>query len=359
MVSEKVNNKGKKKILFFAIAPMNYMMFKPVHETLKKDGRIEISFTSKYQGRRGSKRLYEKVGFGRERIINYKLAGFRKFDLYISPDIMMVGKRAGIKIQMFHGISFKGVAYTEKISVYNKLFIIGNYMKRRFISKGILQENDSRFEMIGMPKLDRLVNGNLNREEIIKGLKLDSRLPTVIYAPTWSQKSSLYKIGEELMKTVSKMDVNFLIKLHDHSYDPRKNPVNWEEKLKEFTASNVRIIRDFDIVPYLFISDILITDLSSVSNEYLLLDRPIILIDSPELRKKFQDTIDMENWWGKTGVTVETTDQLKKAIQNSISNPKEYSEMRKKIAEDLFYKPGTATNRAVEAIYRYLEMEKI
>ena len=359
VILKKLIGEKKKKILFFAITPMNYMVFKPIHELLKHNNRLEICFTSKYQRRRISKRLYRVIGLDKERVVNYKLAKFKKFDLYISPDMMLVGKRAKMKVQMFHGASFKGKAYTNQVLAYDKLFIIGNYMKRTFISRGILKEGDSRFEMIGMPKLDKLVDGSLNRKEIAKSLELDSKLPTVIYAPTWSQKSSLYTMAEKLMGAVREMEVNFLIKLHDHSYDPTKNPVNWEEKLKELESSRVRIIKDYDIIPYLYISDILISDISSVCNEFLLLNRPIILVHTPELIEKYRNTIDLGNWWGKTGVTVKTIEELKKAIENSLSNPKEYSEMRKKIAEDLFYKPGTATNRAVEAIYRYLEMEKI
>lgn len=38
-----------------------------------------------------------------------------------------------------------------------------------------------------------------------------------------------------------------------------------------------------DILPTLFLADLLISDASSVANEYTLLDRPIVFLDVPEM----------------------------------------------------------------------------
>ena len=176
-----------KKILFFGISPMNYAIFKPVHEVLKQDQRIEISFTSKYEGSGNPAKLYRDVlGMKDEKLVNLALAGLKKYDLYISPDIMMAGKRCRMKVHIFHGVSFKGKAYSEKVYSFDRLFITGEYMKRKFISDKILSENDERIEKIGMPKLDPLVNKTINRRAVLEKLSLEPDLPVIIYAPTWS-----------------------------------------------------------------------------------------------------------------------------------------------------------------------------
>ena len=43
------------------------------------------------------------------------------------------------------------------------------------------------------------------------------------------------------------------------------------------------MVRQPDVILTLFAADLLITDASSVANEYALLDRPIVFLDVPEL----------------------------------------------------------------------------
>ncbi|RMF97441.1 MAG: hypothetical protein D6734_02145 [Candidatus Schekmanbacteria bacterium] len=354
--------KKQRKILFFGISPMNYFIFKPIHQFLKKDKRIEIFFTSKYEGSKNPKKLfYSKLGMYEEKLVHLRLAPLKKFDLYISPDIMMVGKRCKVKVHTFHGVSFKGKAYSEKVYSFDKLFITGEYMRRKFINDGILRENDERIEKIGMPKLDALVNNTLKREEILSSLSLNPNLPVVIYAPTWSQKSSLYSVGEELLKKLSRENINLLAKLHDHSYDLRRNPVDWAKKLSEIEQErrNFRVVRDYDIIPYLFSSDLLISDLSSVANEFLLLDRPIVFIDTPKLEERYKNSIELKTWGRKSGYIAKGVDEIIDAVKRGLTHPEEHSEIRRKMAEDLFYNIGCATKKAVESIYRYLEMEEM
>ena len=76
--------------------------------------------------------------------------------------------------------------------------------------------------------------------------------------------------------------------------------------LKKYEDDHTRIIRKHDIVQYLFASDLLLTDASSVSNEYSLLDRPMVFIDVPELLKLAKNkslTVDLDTWGRKAGVT--------------------------------------------------------
>lgn len=350
-----------KKILFFGISPMNYAIFKPVHEILKRDRRVEISFASKYEGSGNPQKLYRnKLGMNDEKLINLWLAGLKKFDLYLSPDIMMTGKRCRMKVHTFHGVSFKGKAYSEKVYCFDRLFITGEYMRRKFIKDNILSENDERIEKIGMPKLDPLVNKTIDCRAVLEKFFIEPDLPVVIYAPTWSQKSSLYTAGEELINKLSAEKINILVKLHDHSYDLRRNPVDWKKKFSamEMENSRIKVVRDYDIIPYLYSSDLLISDLSSVANEFLLLDRPIVFIDTPELEERYKKSIELDTWGRKSGYIVKNADEAVEAVKTGLLNPSEHSHIRKEMAEDLFYNRGCATEKAVKAIYKYLELRE-
>lgn len=349
----------KRRILFFAKQPVRYALFRPIHEKLNQDPHIEVFFCGKWYGQRDAGPLFSVLGLEREKLISTSWARYKAFDMYISPGFNLVGRRARVKVQIFHGVSFKNYAISPRALDYDKLFLVGPYMKRRFIEQGILCHDDSRMEMIGMPKVDCLVDGTLSREEIRERLALNPNLPTVLYAPTWSEESSLYLMGEELIKTVGQMEVNLLVKLHDNCYDQRKNSINWGEKLEGLMRPNVRHIRDYDICPYLYVSDMLISDASSVSNEFLLLDRPIIFVDVPRKWEKIKHRLDLDTWGRKVGTTVSTIPELKKALGDAIEHPERQSEIRRQAARDIFYEPGGATTRAVEKIYQLLELEPL
>jgi len=64
----------------------------------------------------------------------------------------------------------------------------------------------------------------------------------------------------------------------------------------------------------------------------------------------------MEDWGRDVGVIVNDMDNLKKAIQHGLEHPEEKSEIRREFARKFFYKPGTATDRAVEKIYQLLNL---
>ena len=141
--------------------------------------------------------------------------------------------------------------------------------------------------LVGMPKVDCLVNGSLQRDAIVRTLGLDPALPTVLYAPTWSPASSLNAMGLDLVRALLQRPINVMVKLHDRSRDLRERysgGVDWVAALRPLMqGTRGAIAQDRDICPYLAASDLMITDHSSAGFEYLLLDRPLVRIHRPEL----------------------------------------------------------------------------
>jgi CDP-glycerol glycerophosphotransferase (TagB/SpsB family) len=102
----------------------------------------------------------------------------------------------------------------------------------------------------------------------------------------------------------------------------------------------------------------LITDHSSVGNEYTLLDQPIVFYETDDLRKHYSDKqIDHVMIERRPGVSVDRVEALKEAVQHALDNPAELSEQRKALATYLFHLPGTATLRAIEQIHALLDVE--
>jgi len=347
----------RKRILFFIKIECNFAVVERIYQRLAGDPRLDIRFTSRndFDGR--SNRLFHRMGRSDLPTVHPTLAAFRRWDLYVSPDILMMARRARFRIHTFHGVSFKGKAFSEKVLDFDRLFVVGPYMKRRFVEKGILAENDPRLATVGMPKLDPLVDGSLQRLEILGRIGLPFDRPTVLYAPTWRKESSLYSMGEAIIRSLVRKDWNVLVKLHDLCYYPSYNTVDWEAQLRALEHRNLRVIREYNVVPYLFASDLLITDASSVGNEFTLLDRPIVFVEVPQLVQKYRETIDLDTWGTKTGRLVSSPEELIETVEWGLAHPEEQGEIRRAAAADIFYNPGTASDRAIEQIYAALDLK--
>jgi len=348
---------AERRLLFYASSPMNYLIFRPVHARLRRDPRLDFWFSGKFLDEKDPRKLYAQVGLEDQKIISEFRARWTRFDLYLVARWRVAAPRARKKAHFFHGVSFKNYALSDHALLYDRLFLVGDYHRRRFIELGVLTPDDPRIARVGMPKTDCLVDGSLDRKVIIESYGLDPARPTILYAPTWSEHCSLYTLGMGMMKAVARRPVNFLIKLHDHSYDPRHNRIDWAEALKVFDDSpNVRVVREWDVCPSLVAADVLISDASSVAYEFLLLDRPVIFCDVPELLAGYRGA-DLETWGRQVGCTIATIPALDAAIDDSLASPGRHGELRRAAAADLFYNPGHATEHAVEEIYELLELD--
>jgi hypothetical protein len=346
---------ARKDILFYANAPNNYVCFRPLFEALRRDERLRVWLTSTNALLPRARDFYASLGVEHDRIVPRWRARWQRFDLYISPNIAVISRRARTRVQMFHGVSFKGKPYTDNIRKYDYLFTVGPYMKRRFVRDGFFEEGDPRLLEIGMPKTDLLFHPPKDRAAVARDLGFDDpSQPLVLYAPTWRKESSLYGLGRDLLRELPRRGRNLMVKLHDHHYDPKTNPVDWRAEWPKLRHPRLGVIEDPDIVPYMAAADVLISDLSSVTNEFTLLDRPIVFIDVPELRAKYGATIDMEEWGHKTGALVSDMDGLERAIDQALADPGALSEVRREAARDLFYNPGCATRAAIRGAYEVL-----
>jgi hypothetical protein len=111
-----------------------------------------------------------------------------------------------------------------------------------------------------------------------------------------------------------------------------------------------------DASPYLFAADALITDHSSVGFEFMLLDRPVIVIDCPTLVEKARIGADKVRLLRSAAAVATGPASVAAAVTRAIVDPSALSATRRAIAADLFYCPGTATERAVRCVYETLGM---
>lgn len=348
-----------RRILFDARTPMNYVMWRPVAARLAADPRIEQWYMAgEDEGRPYD--LYAKVGVT-ERVISRLEAQLMRFDLYVCADFVATWLRRRVRrLHIFHGVAGKyGFdAPGRELAHFDAFFFVNRDRMRRYLEAGVARPEGAY--LIGMPKVDRLADGSLSREAAARSMRLDPSRPTVLYAPTWSAASSLPRAGEALLAALGRLDVNVLVKLHDRALDPRaefSGGVDWGRRLGDLDAAGrLRLARDPDSTPALAAADLLVTDHSSVGFEFLLLDRPLVVLDEPRLLGEARVCAEHVAWLREAAAVAGTVGEAAALVARGLDDPAAGSAARRRIAGRLFHRPGTATDRAVAAVYRLLAL---
>ena len=347
--------KAPYRILFAGYAPVHFICFQPLFERLRRMRDVEIVLSGGREGQEdgsgalSAKQLYSHFRLPPRSVVELSKMREQTFDLVFCAHVSgYFPKDEQERIQLFHGVSFRNMAVRRDVLVYDRLFLTGPYMRRLFTEKQMLRDRDPRLVNIGFPKLDRLVDGTLDRSAILRKVGFSGRRPVILYAPTGQKDNSLEHTGEaviERLRATGKYDI--LIKLHDH---PRDRSTDWPARLRPLLDRHTKLATGLDVVPYLYAADLLLTDASSVSNEYALLDRPMVFLDVPQLLAAMQKkgvALDLDTWGRKGGEVARWPDEAVDAIAWSLAHRRHASKIRRAMARDLFYNPGRATEAAV------------
>jgi hypothetical protein len=332
----------------------------PAYRLLRNDPDVEVWFSGGFQTKTDDGETFSLAGFydafdvDRDRIISVEQCKQEDFDVVVCSHLSttLFPRSAGKAVQLFHGVSFKNLmARNGKALKYDLLCVPGNYHARLFQTNGLIQpEGGTQGYVTGFSKLDAFFSGELDRDDILRKVGVDPAKPTLLYTPTGGKKNSLEVMGEEVIRLLGEQGGwNLLIKPHDH---PKKK-IDWFYKLARYESDRVKVVRDWDVVPYLFAADLLISDASSTVVEYTLLDRPIVFLDVPKLLEKIIERggfLDLETYGQKIGTRVAAPEGVVACVRDALAHPEREREVRQAMAKDVFHDPGHAAERVRDVI---------
>jgi hypothetical protein len=100
----------------------------------------------------------------------------------------------------------------------------------------------------------------------------------------------------------------------------------------------------------------MITDHSSAGFEFLLRDRPLVRIHRPQLIQLAKIHRDYVALLASASHSVIDLPSTLGAVERALAAPEEHSAERRFVASQLFYLPGSATERSVRALYEAMEL---
>lgn len=352
-----------RRILINARRAMNYSIVAPIHRAMQSDPRVRFYLTASEDPSQ-AREIYREAPPDCE-IISPLKASAARFDIYLVADVLWLPMlRSTCRVLMFHGVAGKYSSVydspAQSMREWDRIFFINRRRQLNFVKSGAIEADSNAARLIGMPKLDCLADGSLRRNDILAGLGLDTEKPTVLYAPTWSAKSSLNSMGEEIVRNLGEAGYTVLVKLHDGSLMKGEffsGGIDWITRLQPLLESyNGYLATESDACPLMAAADALVTDHSSIGFEYLLLDRPVIRIHVPDLLSSTNVGAEYVRLLSDAATSITEPSQVAQAVDAGLRESISMSDIRRRTAEELFYQAGSATNRAVAELYSLLNL---
>ncbi|WP_170064165.1 CDP-glycerol glycerophosphotransferase family protein [Halomonas heilongjiangensis] len=187
-----------------------------------------------------------------------------------------------------HGESDKAVNQNKLLMAYDKLLVGGPLAERRLREAGLPLRED-QVEYVGRPQAEALL-------DVVEG---EHQIRTILYAPTWEgfvedvNYSSVSEFGYTLLESLKKEGkFNVIFKPHPYTGERNKRNQEWLKRINSLCQRDGVEIVDGSIHEVMNRCDLLVTDISSVLNEFLVTNKPIILCNvknssEDELATKF------------------------------------------------------------------------
>lgn len=274
-----------------------------------------------------------------------------------------------VVVNLGHGMPLKGLGLDNK----ENTFIQNLGIRAIYSQYDLISATSSIFQSILARSYSSTNNkvpiiGNCWDDYVLKEkdarkvlTSLYSNLPefkkTILYAPTWRQNAETWIFPFEDFDTIDfenfleENDIIIFLRLHHLD----KNNIDKYSNCHRIKLINQDIVAD--IMELLSIFDVLITDYSSIMVDYLLLNRPIILL--PYDQKEYSSTrtlnipIDLFNFYNN----INNTEDLKYTLKMLIENPEVTQKQLDVLNQCFKYKDNQNCNRHYEAIKNLIEIK--
>ena len=248
----------------------------------------------------------------------------------------------GLKVQVFHGLAGEKKGHFRIRHYFDLYLTQGPYFTKKFYK---LRNRHKNFDVIetGWPKLDvygkKLHSYDTTKEALLAKFKAKK---IVLYAPTFSPSlNSASFLLDEFKKLAENKDYLILIKFHDLM------SADLIDAYKKLSNENDTVIfeEERNIIKFLLIADILISDTSSVVYEFLLLDKPVLTFKSNSKNIQWDNSLTYSN--------------LVKKIESNLDKD-HFKSKRKEIVRQYHpYNDGNSAIRMVEAVASYISKNGI
>ena len=186
-------------------------------------------------------------------------------------------------------------------------------------------------EITGMSKLDVFYE-NIDKIFFLEKAGVKTSRKIILWAPTFNEELTSEPIMRESIKELSKKYF-IVIKMHGSTNEDVKSIY----KSISINEENIYFEEEFDINSWMKVSDLMVSDVSSVVFEYMALNKPIVLVDNPlQHTYKNYNAYDVEYRFRNMGPVVTNASDLIDSIHDEMLNPNNYEKFRMECQKAMF-----------------------
>ncbi len=322
------------KILFYISKQYSLPIIKPLVELLQTNETYSKEIVFAFYISRKVKRIISDEW----KVLNLmtELSDAKEFnpDFVLVPGNFVDFRIPGKKVQIFHGVGLEKASHFKIRHFFDMYLTSGPAVTEKYLE---MQKKYKYFlvKETGFLKFDYILNYDTENIREKFDIAKDDKKKIILYAPTFSSKMESATDLLDIIPLVIAKDELWLIKFHELM---NKELVSqFKEQVNKKYTDNIKFITGPDIVPYLHIADIMISDTSSVVYEFLALDKPVITYKTIAREDK--------------GIDISEPKILRETLAKLFVNPEITKEGRdRNIKEVNPYLDGKISNRVIEVL---------
>jgi hypothetical protein len=261
-----------------------------------------------------------------------------------------------------HGIGTKAGNYTEELNRHDIRFMEGE--QRIELLKKLFPNINCKLYNVGFAKLDEAFSFTLeDKNELFRTLNFNPGKKTILYAPTF-YPSSIDNMPNSFPNDF--INYNIIIKPHFFSFDKKTYHYQVRKFHRWKNYENVFLAGPelFNLVPFMTIADIMISDESSAIFEFAALGKPVILnqnvgyrwsyrLFKSKIRKRMDEQMDQ---FKKVAHVIQKYKDLRPSVEFELQHPEHKAIERKTITEQIVGRTdGHVSERIVTIMNQLLE----
>ncbi|MBR8535527.1 CDP-glycerol glycerophosphotransferase family protein [Carboxylicivirga sediminis] len=312
------------RAVLFCINPYAFGILLPLYEELKKQNHDIIWYIPDNLRHKSPDGILQSANCN-------TMAELMRFnaDVNFVPGNVIPHYLPGVKVQIFHGFAGEKKGHFHIRHYFDLYLTQGPYFTERFQQLAAKYKNFEVAET-GWCKLDILYKDN------------DTKKPAdnkqhILYAPTFSPRLTS---GEKYMGEIEKLCANKDLLVHIKFHDLMNKQIVEKYHQLAHSIDNMCISTEANILPLMKQCDLMISDTSSVVYEFLLLDKPVITLETTSKHIRWDD--------------INQSSDLRSVVENNLTNDPYKAERKWFIDNYHPYADGQSAARMIEAAKHYI-----
>ena len=262
-------------VVFYVAYPYYYPHFLPIYEALQKEKLSSLFVLSQEQN------TELMLSIAKEEDLDYCLGDENVLEK-LNAKAMLFAKVPSETLQtkakkcfLCHGTGTKQCGFEKALVRCDLVFVEGSYRYEYYTQA--FPSFIHKIKQVGYSKLDAILNvSQEDKKALQKEYALDPHKKTILYAPTFFP-SSIEKMSDTFPDDFKAY--NIIVKAHYLSWERSryKSHIKKFEKWKQFDNCTIIGVEEYNLVPFMLLADLMISDESSAIFEFASLDKPVII----------------------------------------------------------------------------------